>query len=148
MASAPRGQHELDFEAEEAAILTAVGQTRIDLMVEDTGDPEHLGRRLAGLGGMPVVHLSWKSTLIRRCSTQGRPTAAKSRSPVMSAPSSNFWSNSSALIQRDLLLTGSASRDDPDRSLSVGHYHRPVLALHLADHQPPCRHFTGLPDGR
>jgi len=26
MASAPRGQHELDFEAEEAAILTAVGR--------------------------------------------------------------------------------------------------------------------------
>jgi hypothetical protein len=28
MASAPRGQHELDFEAEEAAILTAVGESR------------------------------------------------------------------------------------------------------------------------
>ena len=58
MASAPRGQHELDFEAEEAAILAAVGETRIDLVVEDTGDPEQLARRLAGLGGMPVVHLS------------------------------------------------------------------------------------------
>ena len=58
MASAPRGQHELDFEAEEAAILTAVGESRIDLMVEDTGDPEQLAHRLAGLGGMPVVHLS------------------------------------------------------------------------------------------
>ncbi len=58
MASAPRGQHELDFEAEEAAILTAVGESRIDLMVEDTGDPEQLGRRLGELGGMPVVHLS------------------------------------------------------------------------------------------
>ena len=38
MASAPRGQHELDFEAEEAAILAAVGESRIDLVVEDTGD--------------------------------------------------------------------------------------------------------------
>jgi len=103
MASAPRGQHELDFEAEEAAILTAVGQTRIDLMVEDTGDPEQLGRRLAEPGGMPVVHLSWKSTLTRRCSRPGRRNAAS---------------------------------------------HRPVLALNLADHQPPCTHFTGLPDGR
>ena len=28
MASSPRGQHELDFEAEEAAILTAVGESR------------------------------------------------------------------------------------------------------------------------
>jgi tetratricopeptide (TPR) repeat protein len=58
MASAPRGQHELDFEAEEAAILTAVGESRIDLLVEDTGDPEQLGQRLAAAGGMPVVHLS------------------------------------------------------------------------------------------
>jgi len=58
MASSPRGQHELDFEAEEAAILTAVGDTRLDLMVDDTGDPEQLGKRLADVGGMPVVHLS------------------------------------------------------------------------------------------
>ena len=58
MASSPRGQHELDFEAEEAAILAAVGESRIDLVVEDTGDPEQLAHRLADLGGMPVVHLS------------------------------------------------------------------------------------------
>jgi len=58
MASSPRGQHELDFEAEEAAILAAAGESRVDLVVEDTGDPEQLAHRLAGLGGMPVVHLS------------------------------------------------------------------------------------------
>jgi tetratricopeptide (TPR) repeat protein len=58
MASSPRGQHELDFEAEEAAILAAVGEGRVDLVVEDTGDPEQLGHRLGELGGMPVVHLS------------------------------------------------------------------------------------------
>ena len=58
MASSPRGQHELDFEAEEAAILTAVGERRIDLMVDDTGDPGQLAQRLADAGGMPVVHLS------------------------------------------------------------------------------------------
>ncbi|MEU4475258.1 CHAT domain-containing protein, partial [Micromonospora sp. NPDC023888] len=58
MASSPRRQHELDFEAEEAAILKAVDDTRVDLVVEDTGNPEELGRRLADLGGMPVVHLS------------------------------------------------------------------------------------------
>ena len=58
MASSPRGQHELDFEAEEAAILTAVGNSRVDLMVEDTGNPELLAHRLGGQGGMPVVHLS------------------------------------------------------------------------------------------
>lgn len=58
MASAPRGQRELDFEAEEMAILGAVDQTRLDLLVDDTGDPAQLGHRLADLGGMPVVHLS------------------------------------------------------------------------------------------
>src|SRR5690349_4405166 len=58
MASSPRGQHELDFEAEEAAILAAVGETNLDLVVDDTGDPEQLARRLADLNGMPAVHLS------------------------------------------------------------------------------------------
>ncbi|MFF0034512.1 CHAT domain-containing protein, partial [Streptomyces avermitilis] len=58
MASAPRGQHELDFEAEEIAILKAVGETSLDLVVDDSGNPEHLGLRLSELGGMPVVHLS------------------------------------------------------------------------------------------
>ena len=58
MASSPRGQHELDFEAEEAAILAAVGETNLDLVVDDTGDPGQLAQRLAGLGGMPAVHLS------------------------------------------------------------------------------------------
>ncbi len=58
MASCPRGQHELDFEAEEAAILAAVGEANVDLLVEDTGDPGQLARRLAAAGGMPVVHLS------------------------------------------------------------------------------------------
>ena len=58
MASAPRGQRELDYEAEEAAVLAAVGETRLDLLVEDTGDPVQLGSRLAEVGGMPVVHLS------------------------------------------------------------------------------------------
>ncbi|MER7488306.1 CHAT domain-containing protein, partial [Streptomyces sp. NPDC126497] len=58
MASAPRGQHELDYEAEEMAILKAVGEASLDLVVEDSGNPERLGLRLAELGGMPVVHLS------------------------------------------------------------------------------------------
>ncbi|MGW1966620.1 CHAT domain-containing protein, partial [Streptomyces sp. NPDC001935] len=58
MASAPRGQQELDYEAEEMAILKAVGETSLDLVVEDSGNPERLGLRLAELGRMPVVHLS------------------------------------------------------------------------------------------
>ena len=62
MACAPRGQHELDFEAEEAAILSAVGDSRVDVLVEDTGDPEQLGQRLAEVGGMPAVHVSCHGT--------------------------------------------------------------------------------------
>ena len=58
MASSPRGQHELDYEAEEAAILHAVGDSGVDLLVDDTGDPEQLGQRLAEVGGMPAVHVS------------------------------------------------------------------------------------------
>ncbi|MBW6436890.1 tetratricopeptide repeat protein [Actinoplanes hulinensis] len=58
MASAPAGQHELDFEAEESAILTAVGDRQVDLVVEDTGDPDQLRLRWADLDGLPVLHLS------------------------------------------------------------------------------------------
>ena len=65
MASSPRDPRvpgldarELDFEAEESAILAAVGGSRADLLVEDTGDPAQLASRLADVGGMPVVHLS------------------------------------------------------------------------------------------
>jgi tetratricopeptide (TPR) repeat protein len=58
MASSPRDQHELDYEAEESAILTAVGEHSIDLVVDDTGDPGQLAHRLAELGGLPAVHLS------------------------------------------------------------------------------------------
>ncbi len=58
MASAPRGADELDFEAEEAAILAAAPQD-VDLFVEDSGDPKQLGRRLVALEhGLQVLHLS------------------------------------------------------------------------------------------
>nr|WP_294505141.1 CHAT domain-containing protein [uncultured Rhodopila sp.] len=58
MAAAPRGATELDYEAEETAILTAARQN-LDLLVEDSGDPEELGRRLAALHPPPpVLHLS------------------------------------------------------------------------------------------
>jgi tetratricopeptide (TPR) repeat protein len=58
MAAAPRGAVELDYEAEEAAIMGAAGQN-LDLFVEESGDPEELGRRLADLDPPPqVLHLS------------------------------------------------------------------------------------------
>ncbi|HME23578.1 MAG TPA: CHAT domain-containing protein [Acetobacteraceae bacterium] len=58
MAAAPRGQQELDFEAEEAAIMAAAGEN-LDLFVEESGNAEELGRRLAFLRPpLPVLHLS------------------------------------------------------------------------------------------
>jgi len=58
MAAAPRGAQALDFEAEEAAIMVAAARD-LDLLVEESGDPEELGRRLVKLKPtLPVLHLS------------------------------------------------------------------------------------------
>jgi tetratricopeptide (TPR) repeat protein len=100
MASSPRGQHELDFEAEEAAILAAVGEANVDLLVDDTGDPGQLARRLAAAGGMPVVHLSCHGVnnyparpgapgvpvlLMEDDTGEGRPTTAGDLASLLSA---------------------------------------------------------------
>jgi hypothetical protein len=60
MPAAPRRQDELDYEAEESAILDAVSDRHIDLVVEESGDPMELGVgvRLRELKTMQVVHLS------------------------------------------------------------------------------------------
>ncbi len=58
MASAPRGQRELDYEAEESAILQAVGDRAIDLLVEESGDPNVLGPRLRDAEDLQALHLS------------------------------------------------------------------------------------------
>ena len=58
MAASPQGVSELDYEAEEAAILDAVGNTHLDLLVDESGEAAVLGRRLAEVGGLPVLHLS------------------------------------------------------------------------------------------
>jgi len=58
MAAAPAGAAELDYEAEETAILDAVGTTHLDLLVEESGEADTLGRHLAAAGGLPVLHLS------------------------------------------------------------------------------------------
>ncbi|WP_405813062.1 MULTISPECIES: CHAT domain-containing protein [unclassified Streptomyces] len=101
MASSPQGQHELDYEAEELAILGAVGETGLDLVVEDSGNPERLGLRLSELGGMPVVHLSchglhnWRESpeapptpvlLLEDDLGEGRPTSAKELVGLLTPP--------------------------------------------------------------
>jgi hypothetical protein len=58
MAASPADQPELDFEAEEQAILGAVGRTALDLVVEESGEPATLGRTLRESGQLPVLHLS------------------------------------------------------------------------------------------
>ena len=58
MVAAPRGQVELDFEAEEAAIMDAAG-TGLDLLVEESGEVAQLGLSVNGIApAMPVLHLS------------------------------------------------------------------------------------------
>ncbi len=58
MAASPRGARELDYEREEAAIMAAVGSTRLDLLVEESGNPQELGDRLTEYEGMQALHLS------------------------------------------------------------------------------------------
>lgn len=58
MAASPRGEVLLDYEAEEAAILQAVGEQRIDFVVEESGELDELGHRLVDLKSMTVLHLS------------------------------------------------------------------------------------------
>src|SRR6202046_1639780 len=100
--------------------------------------------RRASRSSDSIIH-DGKSTLTRRCSSPGRRIAARSRSPVTSSPSSNFWSNSSALIECYLLPPGTAGRDDPYLLFTVGHQHRPVLPPDLADHTPSV--LAGCPGG-
>ena len=42
----PRGPDELDYEAEECAILEAAGRGGLDLVVEESGNPGLLAERL------------------------------------------------------------------------------------------------------
>jgi tetratricopeptide (TPR) repeat protein len=59
MAAAPQGQRELDFEAEEAAILKATQRLPLRLVVEETGNREFLGERLnSDEGPFEALHLS------------------------------------------------------------------------------------------
>ena len=59
MAAAPAGQTVLDYEAEEAGILSAAGgQQRLKLVVEETGSLEALGSRLtSNEGPFEALHL-------------------------------------------------------------------------------------------
>jgi tetratricopeptide (TPR) repeat protein len=58
MAASPQGAQELDYEREETAIMEAAGSTKLDLLVEESGNPGELGKRLNEYTAMQVLHLS------------------------------------------------------------------------------------------
>jgi len=58
MAAAPHGPDELDFEAEESAILQATLGIGLDLHVEDSGSLADLAQHWARIGPPEILHLS------------------------------------------------------------------------------------------
>jgi hypothetical protein len=58
MAAAPRSSVSLNYEAEENAILQAVGQTGIDMSIEESGNLELLSERLFHEKPVDVLHVS------------------------------------------------------------------------------------------
>ena len=69
MAAAPEGQHELDYEAEEAAILEATrslrtGQPLVHLTVEESGELDVLAEQLAAAGPFDILHLSCHGDIV------------------------------------------------------------------------------------
>ena len=58
MAASPEGQQVLDFEAEEAAILSATDPLPVQVVVEESGCAAFLKDRLAREGPFEVVHVS------------------------------------------------------------------------------------------
>ena len=69
MAAAPEGQNELDYEAEEVAILDATqgatGSTLVHLMVEESGALDYLAERLDGSDGdYEILHLSCHGNIL------------------------------------------------------------------------------------
>ena len=69
IAAAPEGQHELDYEAEEADILKATrslrnGQPLVHLTVEESGELDVLAEQLAAAGPFDILHLSCHGDIV------------------------------------------------------------------------------------
>ncbi len=65
MAAAPEGLRELDFEAEEAAILNATERLPVQVVVEESDCADFLKDRLAQDGPFEVVHISCHGDILR-----------------------------------------------------------------------------------
>jgi hypothetical protein len=63
MAASPVGQHVLDFEGEETAILAATERLAVQVVVEESGCAALLKDRLAQDGPFEVVHVSCHGTI-------------------------------------------------------------------------------------
>ena len=63
MAASPLGQHVLDFEGEETAILAATKRLAVGVVVEESGCAALLKDRLAQEGPFDVVHVSCHGTI-------------------------------------------------------------------------------------
>ena len=121
MAAAPRGAQPLDFEAEEAAIMVAAGRN-LDLLVEESGDPEELGRRLVKLKPtLPVLHLSSHGA----CSTaQSGPVGCR-----------GAWISS----RKGGLSCGRNSASQPSAPSSHAYSARPICSSAVASDRPRAR---------
>lgn len=64
MAASPRGQKELDFEAEEAGIIRATRHLPLSLFVEESGCHSYLKDKLALEGPFEAVHISCHGNII------------------------------------------------------------------------------------
>ncbi len=82
MAASPRGEVDLDYEAEETAIIRALGG-KLDLLVEESGNPGQLGERFADLPAMQVLHLSCHGH------NEWRPNATASPRPILALEDDN-----------------------------------------------------------
>lgn len=81
MAAAPEGVAELDFEAEEVAILEATARLPVHLLVEESGCATFLRDRVAQEGPFDVVHLSCHGDLIEEGTAAAK--AAATAGPVL-----------------------------------------------------------------
>ena len=73
MAASPSGAKDLDYEKEETAIMAAVGSTKLDLLVEESGEPKELGKRLVEYKAMQALHLSCHGHNARKGDPKAEP---------------------------------------------------------------------------
>jgi CHAT domain/AAA ATPase domain len=123
MAAAPEGQRELAFEAEENALLAAVG-TRAEIEVEDTGELDRLAHRLGELEAIQIVHLSCHGTDDKRATEKAPALFLEDELGLEQPVSTGDLANALAAKPPRLLflsacLTAAGDADSPDPLVSA-----------------------------